>query len=177
MKFYYRLAVVLGACLTSLNLAAHEGHDHAEQTPPPAPAAAAEPRATTHSELYELVVSREGKQLRLWLDGYADNAPVANARIEVESGAWRAVAQPDSDGSYRVAADGLPAAASVPLTLTITGGRGDDLLETTLGSASGAAAQPASGGGSNALTQRAWLLLIGGLLLGLLPVGLWRLRR
>jgi len=55
--------------------AAHEGHDH--EAPP---IAAALPRTEAHSEAFEIVaVLGPGGALTLWLDRWADNAPVDGA--------------------------------------------------------------------------------------------------
>ncbi len=54
---------------------AHEGHDH--EAPP---VAAALPRAEAHSEAFEIVaVLGPGGALTIWLDRWADNAPVDGA--------------------------------------------------------------------------------------------------
>ena len=46
-----------------------------------------------------------GTELVLWLDRARDNAPLAEAVIEAESGAWKGVATPAADGSLRLVND------------------------------------------------------------------------
>lgn len=108
---------------------AHEGHEHAAA--PVALPQASNPRASAVSTDFELVAELDGRQLRLYLDRYADNSPVLDASIEVESGDWKASAQPDGD-SYRVAQTPFQAGGSHPLIFTILTEDSADLLETTL---------------------------------------------
>jgi hypothetical protein len=119
-------ALVLFGALPAL---AHEGHEHAAA--PVALPQTGNPRASTFSEDFELVAELDGHQLRLYLDRYADNSPVLDASIEVESGAWKASAQLDGD-SYRVADAPFTAGSSNPLIFTIVTPDSADLLETTL---------------------------------------------
>ena len=71
--------------------AAHGGEDHGDGAAP-AIAGDVAPRAAAQSAEFELVaVLTEGK-LTLYLDRYADNAPVPDAEVEVESGSFKAVA-------------------------------------------------------------------------------------
>src|SRR5436305_842843 len=58
---------------------AHEGHEDA-----PAPAATAGlPRLATTSDAYELVAVVDGERLTIYLDRFADNAPITDAGITV----------------------------------------------------------------------------------------------
>jgi len=117
------------ALLGALPVAAHEGHEHAAA--PVTPAQAGNPRASAVSENFELVAELNGRQLRLYLDRYADNSPVLDANIEVESGDWKASAQLDGD-SYRVADTPFEAGSRNPLIFTILTEDSADLLEATL---------------------------------------------
>lgn len=123
--------VLFCGLLAATPLFAHEGHDHGGPTAAP-PAAVATPRAEAQSELFELVASLEGDRLMLYLDRYADNRPVDRARIEIESGNWKAVAEPAADGAYTARAVALAQAGSHPLVFTVTAGDESDLLETTM---------------------------------------------
>lgn len=149
---------------------AHEGHDHAEEAPA-LPLAAGAARTSASSDLYELVAVAEGESLRLYLDRWADNSPISKARIEVESGSWKALATPAADGSYLVAAPPLTRPGRHDLLFTISHGDEGDLLQSTLEvSAPVTAATPAS-------HQKYWLLGIVLLMISLLvPFGLWRKR-
>ncbi|HLA30910.1 MAG TPA: hypothetical protein VJ047_07795 [Pseudomonas sp.] len=117
------------ALLGALPAAAHEGHEHGAA--PVAPAQTGNPRASAVSADFELVAELDGHQLRLYLDRYADNSPVLDASIEVESGDWKAQAPLDGD-SYRVAQTPFQAGSRNPLIFTIVTPDSADLLETTL---------------------------------------------
>jgi len=117
------------ALLGALPVAAHEGHEHGAA--PIALPQASNPRASAVSADFELVAELNGRQLRLYLDRYADNSPVLDASIEVESGQWKAQAQLDGD-SYRVADTPFKAGSRNPLIFTILTEDSADLLETTL---------------------------------------------
>ena len=90
------------------------------------------PRAEAQTELFELVAVPQGEQLTIYLDDTNTNQPVTDARIEVESGSWKAVAEAGEGATYRVAAPQLATAGSYPLVFTVTAGDAADLLETTL---------------------------------------------
>lgn len=130
------LALLLAFAAGPQAAQAHGGEDHGEDhgAAASAPVAGA-PTASleAHSELFELVGRAQQHSLILYLDRYADNSPVLQARLEVESGAWRAVASAAADGRYQFE---LPAALLAPgehpLIFTITAGKDSDLLEATL---------------------------------------------
>lgn len=126
------LTGLLGAAalaLTVVPAAAHEGHDHGAPLPVDAGWA---PRASARSNDFDLVAVLAGKQLVVWLDRAADNAPVGQAQIEVEAGAWKGVATAAADGSYRVEAASLLAPGSHELVFTVQAGDAVDLLPATL---------------------------------------------
>lgn len=122
------LAVLLPALLPAW---AHEGHDHGAAVREPRLEAA--PRASAESEEFELVaVLEKDGGLTLYLDRHATGEPVADARIELESGAFKALAQAREAGVYAVAGEALRAPGRHPLTLTVTAGNSVDLLAATL---------------------------------------------
>jgi hypothetical protein len=102
---------------------------------------------------FDLVAAMDGAQMLLWLDRGSDNAPVTDAQIEVEAGAWKGVARPAGDGSYRVDAAGLTRPGSHQLVFTVQAGSALDLLPATLvlpaeaGSTDRASPRSAAGGG------------------------------
>ncbi len=104
---------------------AHEGHDHG---PPPAPAVAAHPRAVAEGDLFELVAVLEEDHLRIHLDRADSNEPVADARIEVETGGVTQLAEALGPGLYRVAAGAAAAPGRHVLVFTLVVGEADDLL-------------------------------------------------
>lgn len=134
---------------------AHDGHDHGD-TPAPVTGDIA-PRFEARSELFELVGVLRGTELVLYLDRAADNAPVPQAAIEIESGAFKGQAQAASDGTFRLAADALAQPGQHALTITVESGTEADLLNARFGHAppvavsSAAAAVPLAGYGAAAL--------------------------
>jgi hypothetical protein len=107
-----------------------DGHTHGPLET--APIALDAPRATAHSEDFELVVVPAAGELRLYLDRYDTNAPVAGARIEVESGAVRATAREAEAGLYTVPGEAFTAPGRHPLSVTIETDTTADLLAATL---------------------------------------------
>lgn len=104
---------------------------HGDHNAPAAGAAVpSTPRFATESEAFELVgVLESGTTLRLWLDRWADNAPVRDARIELEIGSTKVTAAPAPDGNGYVAT--LPAALADgvhPVTATVIASGESDLL-------------------------------------------------
>jgi hypothetical protein len=141
----------LGAGLVSLSFAltawaggdSSDGHTHAAPEPVmPAPLATASPRLSTETDQFELVGVLEGKVLTLYLDQFATNTPVTKAQIEVESGAWKAVATEVSPAVYAVPVELLAQPGKHPLTITVQAGDSADLMNATLevGSAGAAGA-------------------------------------
>lgn len=110
---------------------AHGGEDHGDGAKPAAVASAA-PRAEAQTEQFELLAIPAGGQLTIYLDRYASNEPVSGAKIEVESGSWKAVAQAAADGTYRVNAPQLAKPGQYPLLFTVQAGAESDLIEATL---------------------------------------------
>lgn len=123
--------LALASLLSGGPLAAHEGHDHG------APAAnmttSGSPRVALHSDTYELVGVLRGARLTLFLDRYAGNEPVVDARIAVTIGAsGDVVAMPTLDGTYVLSSDLLVGTGPLELVIAITHAQGDDLLIGTL---------------------------------------------
>ncbi len=101
----------------------HEGGDQA-----PAAASTASPRIQAHSDLFELVGIVDNGQMTVYLDRYATNETLANARIEFEAGADKGVAQPQADGSYLIKFDALAKPGQLPFSFTVAAGKDTDLL-------------------------------------------------
>ncbi|MGV8893186.1 MAG: hypothetical protein ACOH2K_09665 [Burkholderiaceae bacterium] len=113
---------------------AHGGEDHGDG-PKPVSVANVAPRAEAQTELFELLATASNGQLTIFIDRFASNAPVTGAKVEVESGSWKAVAAAAGDGSsgsYRVAAPQFAKPGSYPLMFTVEAGTETDLIETTL---------------------------------------------
>lgn len=109
---------------------ASDGHTHGPSEPVPVQDIA--PRTTAQTEDFELVAIPSGGKLTLYLDRYADNAPVAGAAIEVESGAFKAVAKEVAPGVYALPGEAFAKPGKYPLTLSIQAGETADLLTATL---------------------------------------------
>jgi hypothetical protein len=126
--------LMLVAAILPADLSAHEGHDHEEEA---AVAQAATPLAGREvleltSDLYEAVIERRTERLRIYLDLYETNEPVADARVAVDFGSAQGlIAAQKAPGQYEVALEVAAAEESVPVTLTIQSSAGDDLLGGT----------------------------------------------
>ena len=121
---------ILAAAALALPVWAHEGEDHG--TPAAAPAIAAGPRTETQTDALELVAVLADGKLTLYLDRFATNAPVADAQVEVESGAFRAVAEQVAPGIYQVPAKSFDHPGRYPMIVSVQAGDVADLLTATL---------------------------------------------
>lgn len=128
MKHFISFAATL---VFALSAWAHGGEDHGDGSAPAAVADIA-PRAVAQSEDFELVAVLAQGKLTLFLDRYADNAPVVDAEIEVESGAFKAVAAQIAPGVYAAPGEAFAKAGKYPLTFSVQAGERADLLSATL---------------------------------------------
>ena len=133
LQWLRRAFALLGftfACLAAPSpVVAHPGHDD----PEPVVSGSGLPRAAASSETFELVAVAAGPELRLYLDHYATNAPIAAAVVEVaENGGNPIAAVADPDGVFVLRAPWLTVAGRHELTVTIAAGDLSDLLTTTL---------------------------------------------
>jgi hypothetical protein len=149
---------------------AHEGEDHGAQATPASVGEIA-PRATAQTEEFELVAVLEGGQLSLSLDRFATNEPVADAQVEVESGAFRAVATQVAPGLYALSGDSFTHPGRYPLLIEVEVGDSADLLTTTL------AVAAATTDVTPAPPWREWALWGGPVALLLAVTGLVAMRR
>ena len=99
------LAAVL--LFTGLRAQAGDGHDHGDAAP--AATGTALPRFAAVSETFELVGVLDGKQVTLYLDRFADNAPVRGAQIELEIAGAKFKAEAHGDDAYEVVQGGAQA--------------------------------------------------------------------
>ena len=111
------------------------GHDHGET--PTATASTGSPRVSSSSDLFELVGIVQGEEMVIYLDRFATNAPVTDAKIEVEMGPVKGMAEAQDDGTYRFNSPALAVAGSKPISFTVTAGADSDLLagDLTVGNA------------------------------------------
>lgn len=104
---------------------AGDGHDHG---PAPAATAPALPRFAASSELFELVGVARDRQLTVYLDGFADNAPVKGARLDLSVGGAPVALKEIAPGEFEGAlAQPLPPGLT-PVTATVAAGSDTDLL-------------------------------------------------
>lgn len=167
------MLLLAGLVLPTWAVQAHEGHDHGPAEP--AVPARAAPRAAAESEDFELVAVLEGEGLTLYLDRHASNEPVAGARLEVDSGALKAVARARGPGVYTLADPLFGRSGRHPLTVTVQADETLDLLAATLVVPE---ARPAAA--TEAPRWPAWQAAGAVLLLGLALAGAgaaWRWRR
>ena len=93
--------LLLGALwMATIPAQAGEGHDHGEA--PAAAAGSALPRFSAGSELFELVGVLNGKQLTLYLDHAASNAPVKDAKLELELGGRKLSPKAHGEGEFEL---------------------------------------------------------------------------
>jgi hypothetical protein len=122
-----RAAAALLAFLsaTPVMAADEHGHDHGA---PAAPGGPALPRFSAVSEAFELVGVVSGRQLTVYLDRFDDNAPVKDARIELEIGGAKLALEQHAEGEY----EGTLAEALQPgviaITATVVAGNHTDIL-------------------------------------------------
>lgn len=112
---------------------AHEGEVHAEDVPPvTAGTTAGLPGFVATSELFELVGRVDKHKVYLFLDRFADNAPVKADSLEVEIGSVKLTPKQVADGEFEAV---LP--ISLPLgvhavSATVVAGNDADLLAASL---------------------------------------------
>lgn len=123
ISFLFMALALAAPCLPAW---ADDGHDHG-----PAPAAAAAPalpRVAAVSELFELVGVAKDRQLTVYLDGFADNAPVKGATLDLAVDGAKVALKEVADGEFH----GTLAQALKPglttVTATVAAGTDIDLL-------------------------------------------------
>lgn len=144
-----RFLPLLAAALFVLPVSAHEGEDHGAPAAATLPVAEIGPRAETATELFELVAVASGDHLTLYVDRFETNEPVSGAKVEIDRGEFKAVAEELEAGVYQVTASEIAKAGPHALTVAVEAGDDVDLLSLTIegsarsAGASGAAPAPA----------------------------------
>ena len=111
---------------------AHEGHDHASETPAAA-GAPASPRVVATSESYQFVGIVEGEVLVIYLDRAADNSPVTTATIELTLDGEPTKVEPNqADRTYEATSPLLRKPGSHEVLVKLSEGDTNDLLVGTL---------------------------------------------
>lgn len=159
------MAALTWACLTPLvslaptNALAGDGHNHDEI--PVAMDGPALPRFAAVSETFELVGIVNGKQLTLYLDRFADGAPVEDARLELELGGEKvAVEFHADDGLYEATLAQELKPGEIPVTATVMVGDEADLLAGELDLHDAAAESPIAANAPNGIVQWAAMAAI-----------------
>ncbi len=110
---------------------AHEGHDHGG--PPVAEVTTSNPRVAVQSDAYELVGILRGGRLGVYLDRFATNEPVTDAKLAVTvAGDEEVAAEKAADDTYTVASPKFTGEGPLELIFAISAPGGDDLLIGTL---------------------------------------------
>ena len=122
-RFVCGLAFALGLGFAQ----AGPGHDH-EQEPVALAATPALPRFTAASPALELVGVVEGTRLTLYLDRYADNAPVTDAQWALEVGGQTLKVTPSPQGYFTAELSAPLQPGLTPVLATVTTGSLTDLL-------------------------------------------------
>lgn len=173
----HSLPLCLPLCLALLLAHApawsHGGEDHGDTPAASAPAQQA-PRASAQTDSFELVAvldqgdAQHPPTLTLYLDQADTNEPVAQASIDVESGAFKASAQPVGPGVYTVPGSAFAQPGRYPLTFSVQSADTADLLDATLvtGAHDGHGA-PTTGAATTTTPRWPWLAAGAALLIAL----------
>ena len=154
---------------------AHEGEDHSEDAKAGPTTSSAAPatsgRFSAQAGGLELVAAAEGHGLTVWIDQWADNAPVTNARVSVTVDGRSIEARP-INGTYILDAPTLDAPGPHRVSFAVTRGSTAQTMAGTLTVA--AASGDAETGGAIPWRMILLLLLATGIAVG--AVLFWRAR-
>lgn len=120
------LAAALIALAPAKEARAHAGHDHGEA----APAVRGDllPRATTHTDLFEIVVVAAEGRLVVFLDSYVGNTPITGAEVELLIDGELGEPSELAPGIYAFPWTPPDEATRFELTAIVTAESGSDLL-------------------------------------------------
>lgn len=166
------LSAALSLVLITSTALAHGGDDHAHDEPAPAAAATvAPPRLELSGSNLELVAAIAARQLTIYLDQLASNAPVDDAVIAVTAdGIAAGTAKTAGSGTYTLAAPWADEPGIKALKFSITAGPTSAVLEGNLEIAAAASAPHAPAFSWQTLLHepQTWLVAGGALVLGFL---------
>jgi hypothetical protein len=149
-----------------------DGHTHA---PPEAVLTTAiAPRAQARSEDFEVVAVLEGRHLVLYVDRFASNAPVSQARVEVEGAGLQGAASETLPGTYVIDIATAMLPGRYPLMISIEAGETSDLLSATLDTSLPATVGHEAGGRA---APRVWIIVALLLLVVGAVLAVWRKKR
>jgi biotin carboxyl carrier protein len=126
MKYAIKALFIVAITVLATTVYAGEGHDHGDAVP--TVTSAGSPRVSTHSDLFELVGIVDTGAMTIYIDRYATNEPVTNAKVEVEVGAAKGVAVPQTNGTYRFEHAVFKNLAMLAVNFTVVAGSDSDLL-------------------------------------------------
>jgi membrane fusion protein, heavy metal efflux system len=123
------LCCVAGIFLSLSTAFAHEGGHEDDDATRSTLSSSTYPRVTAHSEFYELVAIVRGGRLSIYLDHFATNEPVADAKVKVAIGDTEPVdAEPTENGVYTISFPRLARTGSIEVVFSVTAASGDDLF-------------------------------------------------
>ena len=123
-------AVFVAVMLMAGDAAAHEGHDHDDQSKA-LTLAGMTPRLEAVSGPFELVALLQKGELVIYLDRFETNEPLAGAQVIVETPVGQ-LSAPLKEGAYRLAAPWAPQTGSLDLIFTVTADDHTEILSGTL---------------------------------------------
>ena len=107
-----------------------DGHSHGPAAAPVTTPMA--PRAVAATEEFEVVAILDGKQLLVYVDRFATNAPVTQAKVEIDGAGLKGLARETAPGVYAMNITKPMSPNKYPLTIGIEVGDTADLLTATL---------------------------------------------
>jgi len=124
-----RAVITMAALLLLSAGAASVLYAHGDHDAPAAPTGVASPRFAAVSDLFEVVGIKNDKELRVYVDRFATNEPVLNAKltVEVDGKTLSAPFQP-AEGSYVLPAEGFAKPGSYALVINVEAGEEIDIL-------------------------------------------------
>jgi cobalt-zinc-cadmium efflux system membrane fusion protein len=154
------LFAILATLLLTSAVSAHEGHGDE-----PAPVASALPRTETHSDLFEIVaVLQPGGVLTVYLDRWADNAPVDGA-VTLTLDDQEVATERQGIGLFVARSPLLAQPGTRGIVFSVSAGEEMDLLTATLEVPAAPAMQGAGAGAFAFLRDSATLVALGLVLL------------
>ncbi len=107
-----------------------DGHSHGPAAAPVTTPMA--PRAVAATEEFEVVAILDGKQLLVYVDRFATNAPVTQAKVEIDGAGLKGFARETAPGVYAMSIAKPMSPNKYPLTIGIEVGDTADLLTASL---------------------------------------------
>ena len=130
-KFFLAIAFAFAFVLTAwAGGDSSDGHTHGPAAAPVTTPMA--PRAVAATEEFEVVAILDGKQLQVYVDRFASNAPVTKAKVEIDGAGLKGLARETAPGVYTMNISQTISPNKHPLTIGIEVGDTTDLLTATL---------------------------------------------